>query len=63
MAGPRLSVNVNKIATLRNSGGGSVPSVLDAIRVCVDAGATGITVHPRVIPTWRSRTSSRSCAL
>jgi pyridoxine 5-phosphate synthase len=45
--GPRLSVNVNKIATLRNSRGGSVPSVLDAIRVCLDAGATGITVHPR----------------
>ncbi len=47
MAGPRLSVNVNKIATLRNSRGGSVPSVLDAVRVCLDAGATGITVHPR----------------
>ena len=47
MAGPRLSVNVNKVATLRNSRGGSVPSVLDAIRVCLDAGATGITVHPR----------------
>ena len=43
----RLSVNVNKIATLRNSRGGSVPSVLDAVRVCVDAGAPGITVHPR----------------
>lgn len=47
MAGPRLSVNVNKIATLRNSRGGSVPSVIDAVGVCVDAGATGITVHPR----------------
>jgi pyridoxine 5-phosphate synthase len=44
---PRLSVNVNKIATLRNSRGGAVPSVLEAIRVCLDAGATGITVHPR----------------
>ncbi len=43
----RLSVNVNKIATVRNSRGGSVPSVLDAVRVCVDAGAPGITVHPR----------------
>lgn len=43
----RLSVNVNKIATLRNSRGGAVPSVVDAIRVCLDAGATGITVHPR----------------
>lgn len=47
MAGPRLSINVNKIATLRNSRGGDVPSVTDAVRVCLDAGATGITVHPR----------------
>jgi len=46
-SGPRLSVNVNKVATLRNSRGGAVPSVIDAIRVCVDAGATGITIHPR----------------
>ncbi len=43
----RLSVNVNKVATLRNSRGGSTPKVLDAVRVCVDAGAPGITVHPR----------------
>ncbi len=43
----RLSVNVNKVATLRNSRAGSAPSVLDAVRVCVDAGAPGITVHPR----------------
>ena len=43
----RLSVNVNKIATLRNSRGGAVPSVVEAVRVCLDAGATGITVHPR----------------
>jgi pyridoxine 5-phosphate synthase len=43
----RLSVNVNKVATLRNSRGGHVPSVLDAVRACVDAGARGITVHPR----------------
>ena len=42
-----LSVNVNKVATLRNSRGGRVPSVLDAVRVCVEAGAPGITVHPR----------------
>jgi pyridoxine 5-phosphate synthase len=45
--GPRLSVNVNKVATLRNSRGGAVPSVVDAVRVCVNAGARGITVHPR----------------
>jgi pyridoxine 5-phosphate synthase len=43
----RLSVNVNKVATLRNSRGGTVPRVLDAVLVCVEAGAPGITVHPR----------------
>jgi pyridoxine 5-phosphate synthase len=43
----RLSVNVNKVATVRNSRGGTVPSVLRAVQVCVDAGAPGITVHPR----------------
>ena len=42
-----LSVNVNKVATLRNSRGGQVPSVIEAVRVCLDAGAPGITVHPR----------------
>ena len=45
---PQLSVNINKIATLRNSRGGVVPSVVDAARVCVAAGAPGITVHPRL---------------
>jgi pyridoxine 5-phosphate synthase len=44
---PRLSVNVNKVATLRNSRGGQVPRVLDAVDVCIRAGAEGITVHPR----------------
>jgi pyridoxine 5-phosphate synthase len=44
---PRLSVNVNKVATIRNSRGGSVPSVLQAVDVCIGAGAPGITVHPR----------------
>ena len=43
----RLSVNVNKVATLRNSRGGGVPSVLEAVDVCIAAGAPGITVHPR----------------
>ncbi|WP_369915139.1 pyridoxine 5'-phosphate synthase [Xanthomonas sp. NCPPB 3005] len=43
----RLSVNVNKIAVLRNSRGGELPSVLEAARACLDAGAHGITVHPR----------------
>jgi pyridoxine 5-phosphate synthase len=44
---PRLSVNVNKVATIRNSRGGDVPSVLEAVAVCIAAGAPGITVHPR----------------
>jgi pyridoxine 5-phosphate synthase len=44
---PKLSVNVNKVATVRNSRGGSIPSVLEAVRTCIDAGAPGITVHPR----------------
>ena len=43
----RLSVNVNKIATLRNARGGQVPSVERAVLTCLDAGAPGITVHPR----------------
>jgi pyridoxine 5-phosphate synthase len=43
----RLSVNVNKVATLRNSRGGEQPRVLDAVDVCLRAGARGITVHPR----------------
>lgn len=43
----QLSVNVNKVATLRNSRGGSVPSVRQAVEVCLAAGARGITVHHR----------------
>jgi pyridoxine 5-phosphate synthase len=43
----KLSVNVNKVATVRNSRGGRTPSVIEAVRVCLDAGAPGITVHPR----------------
>ena len=43
-----LSVNVNKVATLRNSRGGHEPSVLEAVEVCLAAGVSGITVHPRV---------------
>jgi pyridoxine 5-phosphate synthase len=42
-----LSVNVNKIAVLRNSRGGLEPDVVRAARACLDAGAHGITVHPR----------------
>jgi pyridoxine 5-phosphate synthase len=43
----RLSVNINKIATLRNSRGGAIPSVKDAAINCQLFGAHGITVHPR----------------
>src|SRR5438093_13056241 len=43
----QLSVNVNKVATVRNSRGGTIPNVLEAVDVCVTAGAPGITVHPR----------------
>ena len=42
-----LSVNLNKIALLRNSRDGNTPSVVDAARTVLDAGAAGITVHPR----------------
>lgn len=43
----RLSVNINKIATLRNSRGGSIPNVVEAAINCQKFGAQGITVHPR----------------
>jgi pyridoxine 5-phosphate synthase len=43
----KLSVNVNKVATLRNSRGGQLPSVTEAVAACIGAGAPGITVHPR----------------
>lgn len=43
----RLSVNVNKIAMLRNSRNIGIPSVTRAAGICVQAGAAGITVHPR----------------
>ncbi|MDH4906094.1 pyridoxine 5'-phosphate synthase [Xanthomonas campestris pv. olitorii] len=43
----QLSVNVNKIAVLRNSRGGADPDVVQAARACIAAGAHGITVHPR----------------
>ena len=43
----KLSVNVNKVATLRNQRDIDIPSVTRAARTCIDAGAHGITVHPR----------------
>src|SRR5471030_1707187 len=43
----RLSVNINKIATLRNSRGGNNPNLVQVARDCERFGAQGITVHPR----------------
>jgi pyridoxine 5-phosphate synthase len=43
----RLSVNINKIATLRNARGGNNPDVIKAAKDCERFGAQGITVHPR----------------
>ena len=43
----KLSVNVNKVATLRNTRHSGIPSVVRAATLCLDAGAHGITVHPR----------------
>jgi pyridoxine 5-phosphate synthase len=42
-----LSVNLNKIAVLRNSRGGSEPDIGRAAQTCIEAGCGGITVHPR----------------
>jgi pyridoxine 5-phosphate synthase len=58
----KLSVNVNKVATLRNSRGGTVPSVIDAVRVCINAGAPGITVHPRADQRHITATDVREIA-
>jgi pyridoxine 5-phosphate synthase len=43
----KLSVNINKVATLRNARGGSYPDVIEFARKCYEHGAEGITVHPR----------------
>jgi len=43
----RLSVNINKIATLRNARGGNIPNLIEAALNCERFGAQGITVHPR----------------
>jgi len=44
---PKLSVNINKIATLRNARGGNNPDVVQMALLCEKFGAQGITVHPR----------------
>jgi pyridoxine 5-phosphate synthase len=56
-----LSVNLNKVALVRNARDTGYPSVLQAARTCVDAGAGGITVHPR--PDGRHTRSSDVRAL
>jgi len=43
----RLSVNINKVATIRNARGGNVPDLLQVAKDCEKFGAEGITVHPR----------------
>ena len=43
----KLSVNINKIATLRNSRGSNIPNVIKVVQDCERFGAEGITVHPR----------------
>ena len=43
----KLSVNINKIATIRNARGGSTPSVVEVAINCQKFGADGITIHPR----------------
>jgi len=43
----KLSVNINKIATIRNARGGNIPNVVTAAINCENFGADGITVHPR----------------
>jgi pyridoxine 5-phosphate synthase len=48
MSAPRLSVNINKYALLRNSRGHNQPNLLRTVDVCLAAGAHGITVHPRL---------------
>ena len=59
----RLSVNINKIATLRNARGGNMPDVEKAAVDCERFGAEGITVHPRPamsLPSarWSARNST-----
>ncbi|HYJ79278.1 MAG TPA: pyridoxine 5'-phosphate synthase [Longimicrobiaceae bacterium] len=47
MSPARLSVNLNKVALLRNARGGTVPDLTSCAEICLRAGAHGITLHPR----------------
>ncbi len=57
----RLSVNLNKVALIRNSRDGNCPDLLEHARICIGAGAHGITVHPR--PDQRHIRASDTLAL
>ncbi|MBI80681.1 MAG: pyridoxine 5'-phosphate synthase [Gammaproteobacteria bacterium] len=43
----KLSVNVNKVAWIRNGRGGALPDIREISKICIEAGCHGITVHPR----------------
>lgn len=43
----KLSVNINKIATIRNARGGEIPNLVNIAKLCEEYGADGITIHPR----------------
>ncbi|MBL0332753.1 MAG: pyridoxine 5'-phosphate synthase [Chlorobi bacterium] len=43
----KLSVNINKVATLRNTRNHGMPNILNAVKLCINAGCNGITIHPR----------------
>jgi len=47
MSNTRLSVNINKVATIRNARGGNLPNLIQVAKDCERFGAQGITVHPR----------------
>lgn len=47
MRNPKLSVNINKVATIRNARGGNIPDLIQVAIDCEKFGAEGITVHPR----------------
>ena len=43
----KLSVNVNKIATIRNARGGNIPNLIEAVKSIEKYGSEGVTIHPR----------------
>ena len=43
----KLSVNINKVATIRNARGGNIPNLVQVAIDCEKFGADGITIHPR----------------